>query len=296
MRLFNYLKTLVDVLPKDEILDGLKADQKLLTTVVIPALEQIKASSNFKSKEIKSFEKDFKSSFIKNSKDPISFMDERLPKLLQLAIALDHELDRFLPKSMLALGLSTRNALVVRTADHVAFLTKYSLDTLAYMTYLEDKSVSKRDDGTYTKGQIEDYLDYTAIYTNLLEQYTVLDANALLKKFKDVPDVVLNDENYQAVTASYGETKLDPITALTIGSGFVGNIFYHMGLTFAEWSVNRYDTMAEKKKVIELRLLHLKMLEDGNEDPKLTKEIEYLSKRVNRLEYDMVQIERSAGL
>ena len=296
MRLFHYLKSLVSILPKDDILENLKHDKKLITTIVIPALEQINANKGFTGKETKAYEKAFRSSFIKGAEDPLNFMEDRLPKLAQLADAIESELDRFLPRSMLALGLSTRSALVVRAADHISFLTKYSLDVLSYMTYLEEKSKSKHDDGSYTKGQLEDFSSYEGVYVNLLQQYTNTTANELLKRFRDVPEVILNDENFQAISASYGETKLDPVTALTTTSGFIGNPFYHIGQALAEWSVKRYDVMAEKKKVIELRLLHIKMLDDGNEDPKLTKEIEYLTKRVNRLEYDMMLTERSAGL
>jgi hypothetical protein len=50
--------------------------------------------------------------------------------------------------------------------------------------------------------------------------------------------------------------------------------------------------MQNKKRLLELRLLNLKSLQDDSPDPSIEKEIVYLQNRIEGIEYKMHQMEK----
>jgi hypothetical protein len=73
--------------------------------------------------------------------------------------------------------------------------------------------------------------------------------------------------------------------------GFEMNPIYHFRLMIAEWQANRYKSYKEKKKLLEVKLLRLRLLREGKRDPKLDKEIDYIESLVGKLEYSMSKME-----
>jgi ribosomal protein S4 len=66
-------------------------------------------------------------------------------------------------------------------------------------------------------------------------------------------------------------------------------------LVIADWQNARYASNADKKKMLELRLLHLRMLADKKESPQLENEIKYLEKRIDNITHNMREVEESLG-
>lgn len=66
---------------------------------------------------------------------------------------------------------------------------------------------------------------------------------------------------------------------------------------FATWEAQRYQSLKDKKKLLELRYLHLKMLqESGNSDANMEKDIMYLQKRCTDIQYKLTKIEESVDV
>jgi hypothetical protein len=64
-------------------------------------------------------------------------------------------------------------------------------------------------------------------------------------------------------------------------------------MVVAEWQSNRYKANKDKKKTLELRLLHLKLQNEGKDDPKIEKEINYIQGRVDKIERYLKDVEES---
>ena len=77
-------------------------------------------------------------------------------------------------------------------------------------------------------------------------------------------------------------------------TGFIGSPIYTVGLVFAQWEADRHKELKDKKKLLELRLLHLRLLqEQGKGDANQEKEITYLQRRVTDIDYKVSKIESS---
>jgi hypothetical protein len=64
----------------------------------------------------------------------------------------------------------------------------------------------------------------------------------------------------------------------------------------AEWQTSRYKEYQEKLKVIQLRVMHLKMLNEKGNDPKLAKEIEYYQSRADKISKSLSDTESDLGI
>jgi hypothetical protein len=110
-----------------------------------------------------------------------------------------------------------------------------------------------------------------------------------------IPDIVINISNADAVSSTIDAGKLSPFSSHGLIQGNSQTIFnnpiYHIGLMVAEWQANRYKLSKETKKVLELRLLNLQMIQQKNPDAKLEKEIEYIQSRIQGLDFKIKKME-----
>ena len=74
-------------------------------------------------------------------------------------------------------------------------------------------------------------------------------------------------------------------------SGFNGNPIYHIRMWLVDKEMERYELLKEKKKLIELKLLDLKLQAQNESDPKLKTQIEYYEDKIGKLEYNIKEIE-----
>ena len=74
-------------------------------------------------------------------------------------------------------------------------------------------------------------------------------------------------------------------------NGFIGNPIYHIRIWFVDREMDKYESLKDKKRLIELKLMELRMEEEGENNPKLRKQIEYWEDELSKKEYAIKQIE-----
>jgi hypothetical protein len=107
-------------------------------------------------------------------------------------------------------------------------------------------------------------------------------------------DVLANTDD-GILSNIYDKDQYDPaFVALT--TGFIPYPVYHFRMMIAEYQLKRYRSNENKKRALELRLLHIKMLKEQKNDPRLEKEISYVQGRIDGLERDMADVKESLGI
>lgn len=190
-------------------------------------------------------------------------------------------------------ALTAYHANLIRAVPHVYFLTRYATDLLNYIYVQEAENTGKElaNDYKLNKKQKEFIKKNIWIYARLLSVYG-LKPEDFKDKLSTVIDVVINKESVEETISSYGNAKIDLFSNLP--SGFIGSPIYTVRLIFAQWEADRYRAMKDKRKLLELRLLHLKLLkEQGKSDVELEKEINYLQARITNLDYKLAKIDES---
>jgi hypothetical protein len=300
MKIFDFIKSLLPRIDKDSILEDISVTKAELTTGVIPIFQdarlQFKAKG-LKSKEALELQKVFQRNYSVKGHDRqeniVGDIAEAFPRVSANLDYIEEQIEDLFSKDILRDGLSARKAVLVRAAEQISFLTRFSVDILnLLMVHEANNAAVELSEGFNGTKRVRDLVEKNIyIFGSLLKVYAQTD-----KDFKAMidamPDTIINDQTTETISGIYKEHELDPMSASMV-QGFEGNPIYHIRLVVAEWQANRYKKFADKKKMLELRLLHLKMLNEDKSSEALQREIEYIQGRVDDLEYKMRKMEEA---
>ena len=298
MRILDFIRSILPRLHKDQILEDLRITSGELDKCVRPAYED--AAKYFKSGKLKSsesaevstaFYRNYKGSHV-NKQNMILEIESKLGNVIKNLAFVTEQNEDLLERDVLRDGLTAKKAILVRSAEQLSFIARYSIDLLNHVYMCETKTL----DGAVTNlvpiqlaALIANVPNFAAIFSVFAKEPEKFKAD-----FDTMPDVVLNEKTYASLSSVYDADKLDPLQTLLI-AGFEGNPIYHLRLVVAEWQAERYKLNKDKKRMLELRLLNLKMIAEKNPDPKIEQEIEYIQNRIESLEFKMKKMEDSVS-
>lgn len=294
--LFNYVKSLLGHLRKDDILEDLRVTKgefenlrqtyQLFTDKEAGYTWKAKATSDL----TKVFYRNFKAPGTKLTNTFVLDVSGTIPTIVQNLELIDKELEQVLGADVLNEGLTAKKAILIRACEHLSFLSRYSLDVLNYVICAESAPKDYPLDRMMSKASVEWVESHILPYAQLMSIYARA-ADKFKAQMTEIPEVVLNDANASTVAAVFTNEKLDPFGSMLV-QGFTGSPIYHIRLIFAEWQANRYKASKEKKQVLELRLMQLKLMMEDMQDPGLEKQIQYLQDRIDKLDRKLADMEQ----
>jgi hypothetical protein len=175
-------------------------------------------------------------------------------------------------------------------AEQISYISRMSIDFLNLLYTFEqiEAGVEYSEVTVYQKKHV---LPNIAMFAKLCEVYSFNNAD-FKKKIESVPEMIVNKDSFDAASSLYKREAMDPIGSHMV-TGFEMNPIYHFRLMVAEWQADRYKSYKEKKKLLEVKLLNLKIAKDGKRDSKLDREVIYYESVVEDLEYKMSKMEES---
>lgn len=189
-------------------------------------------------------------------------------------------------------ALTAARANIFRSVAHYFFMTRYALDLLNYIYIQESKlALSELDKGFKLNKKQEEFITKNSwVYARLLSVY-----GSSSSKFKDhlqsIESISVSKNKLDEVEDMYSSNKLDLFNNLP--NGFIGSPIYSVRLIFAQWTADRHRNLKDKKKLLELRVLHLRLLKEQNQsDVSVEKEIQYLQNRLDDIDYSIAKIEQ----
>lgn len=300
MKIMAFVKSLLPRLDKDDVLEDITVTKTELKTGVLPSLASAKTcfkAMGIKSDQALALQKTFYTNFtvrgLKRQENLISEMAEAFPKVLANLEYIETQVEDLFNRDILREGLSARKAILLRSAEQISFLTRFSIDVLNLIYVYEARAKNTElIEGFEGSDRVREMVEKNIfIFALLLKTYSQSDED-FKKVIFELPDTVINSQTEATVISVYKEHELDPMSSAMV-QGFEGNPIYHLRLIFAEWQANRYKNFSDKKRMLELRLLHLKMLNEDKSSPGLEKEIEYIQGRVEDLDYKLKKMEEA---
>ena len=294
MSIFNFIKGMLPRLQKADIEEDVRITLKELSQVAIPlyfSASEVFRVNKFNSEEVKLFEKAFYKQMDLKNKGPNFICDihvalQRMNANLGYVQKLVSEV---LEADLLNEGLSAKKAHVAKAAASISFASNFSIEFLNHVMVLESLAVGSDDEVSPAETK---YIDGRyAKFFDALNHYG-MDSSKFQELFAEIPDVVITSKNAASIMQVFKPLQLDPFGSVAM-SGFTGNPIYHARLVFAAWQAKRYNANKDKKKLLELRLLHLKSLQDKSPNPRLEQEINYIQNRVSRLDRELRDVEDS---
>lgn len=188
-------------------------------------------------------------------------------------------------------ALTAYKANLLRAVAHYYFMTRFALDlaNFIYVNEVEEAGSDLTKEGRLNNKQREFITKNVWVYARMLSVYGS-DHTTFKDRMGSIEEITLPKEQIEEVVDAYNSDKVDVFNNLP--QGFIGSPIYSIRLIFAEWEATRYQHLKNQKKLLELRLLHLKLLkENGQSDVNLEKEIVYLQKRTTDVDHQLAKIE-----
>lgn len=302
MKLISVVQAFLPHIDKNKVLEDLRVTTAEIENFGLASYSH--ASDYFKTNKIKSladknlgevFYRNFdvqgapkQSSFVADIARRLVFIKDNTDYVLALA-------EELYERDIINEGLTAKKAVLLRAASNLSFISRFSIDllNLVYVNEAIEANAAVEESMQLSPAAIKHVNDNVANFARLLSDYGIPN-----KKFSNIilgiPDVVVNAKTADSLKGLYKEQDIDPFTSV-FKAGFTGNPIYHLRMQVAEWQSNRYKANKDKKKVLELRLLHLRMLQEGKNDAKLEQEINYIQGRVDKINRYLVEVEDSVA-
>lgn len=302
MAIADYLKSLSPTLKRDEVLEDVRVTLKELDTIVIPAYST--ADTYFKtnrliSPSVKELSDSFYEEFKPKGGKKSTFIGDIEVALSNLRANLQYvyeDSEKILETDVIASGLTIKKAFYVRLAEYANFMTNYAIDLLNFCYFFEMQEMV----GTHEANNMEinpmtmkTVVDNIDNFSRLMASYAI-EHDKFVKITTKLVDVLANTDD-GILSSIYDKDQYDP-TFVALTSGFIPYPVYHFRMMIAEYQLKRYRANENKKRALELRLLHITMLKEQKNDPRLEKEISYVQGRIDGLEKDMDDVKESLGI
>ena len=190
-------------------------------------------------------------------------------------------------------ALTAYKANLLRSVAHYYFMVRFALDlaNFFYVVEAEESGMDLGKDYKLNNKQKEFIVKNLWIYARMVAVYGQ-DHEEFKDKLSKIDEITLPKDQVDDVVDIYNADKVDMFNNLP--NGFIGSPIYSIRLVFAQWEADRYKNLKDKKKLLELRFLHLKLMkEQSQSDINMEKEIEYLQKRITDIDYKLAKIEES---
>jgi len=297
----GFIKKLLPSMDKSDIEDDMQISMESIPTVmeVYADLEQVLKASSFNSKENKAILKEFYKE-LKLSKVRLLPRENIASDTLTIfknikanGEFISKEVSDALNDVIVSQALTAVKTNLIRAVAHYYFITKFALDlsNLFYVNEAENGKIELTNDFKLNKKEKELIVSNVWIYARLLSVYGS-DPSVFMDKLKSISEITLPKDRVDEAVDTYSSDNVDLFNNLP--EGFIGSPIYSIRLMFATWEADRYKNLRDKKRLLELRYLHLKMLqESGNSDANMEKDIMYLQKRCTDIQYKLTKIEES---
>lgn len=307
MNLSKYIKSFFTrSIKKVDLVEDIEITKNEIIEYTLPgyvtALDLFK-NLEFKHKTIKAQEKTF--SRLCNSNDLIAGIESGLKNCIENLTSISKVLNAdtssnlnkigidFSNQELAAMGLTYRQANVLRFLENAFFVSRFSRVYLSYLLAheLALKNVVSDLTNTLSKNDIEFIENNFNTFCSALNTVN-LKKDDFVKKIDNIVDAIITDDNESSLMETIGETKVDPFKTRFISSWL--NPIYHVRIAIATWQVNRAKIAELEKQKLELMLLQLRRVKENTNDvdPVLEKEIAILESRIHNLKYKIDQIEK----
>jgi len=278
------LDSLSSTVKKESVAESFENIMTGLTDEVLPVLNDLIKDGN------ESFIKD--NQFLKNmskltvrSKDNKAYL-EAIKKLLNDISKEEKEISKLIEKELsdyvTSKGSTAKDLTIMKLVTDIGSLVFYVQD-LNYYILVDQK------DTAIPKVRLTDIRSNSGSFVNLFNAFHK-DFSKYVKDISRVSEEIVNKPDatpsmMDALFKSRGKLLTLP------ASGFNGNPIYHIRMWLVDKEIERYELLKDKKKLIELKLLELKLEAANESNPKLKSQIEYYEEKISKLEYNIKEIE-----
>jgi hypothetical protein len=302
MSILHYVQSLRNFFHKDEIVDDLRVNIKEFKDSLMPAVKTLHSYielNPIESETVKGINTVFTRNVtsINTSANIIKDVEHSAHTIVKNAEYVKDTLQDVLATTTLSGGLTAQKAVLIRTAEQLSFFVDYLSKLLNYI-YIHETNYSLVKESkdvlevTLTKAQDN---EITNGLQEFIKAFDTLASESYIESVKKIPNIVIGDatkpnlSSENPALALVNSKTVDPFNSTSL-NGFIGNPIYHLRSYATTLTASRYKTLQERKKLLELRMVYLKSLNDKQPNAGIENKINKMQEYVNGLEYDIQAI------
>lgn len=186
-------------------------------------------------------------------------------------------------------ALSIYHANILKLLNLIGFVSDYAR-RLAVIHFVEIDYHSRGQQPEYIKSEVQFIEEYKWSYFAALNVFRY-PAKDLISKLENLPDIILNEENYEIVKNT---TDVDPLEMNFIVHPLNPVIF--VGTRINLYQAKKYKQAQADLQEIQARLHRLNSSRNGVADAKLDKQVEYYTNLSTKLKAEIARMEKEYGV
>lgn len=297
MKILDFLRKLAPSFDRADLVSDLAALKESVEETVLPSYasalsaglygSQYKAKSEWVKKHQSEFERQTRGlargNWIEQLHLLLQATPRRIDSLTQLA-------NTALADRVQTTGVTYSDAQLLRAVEAYRFVVDYSRRLLLIVYEYENVAIGgESTGGAYSKAEHQLFdKDFTAFVATVVVLLKAGDKVAEI--IGNVPEIVVDSTNVQAVAATAGTSKLEPLRLGIIPPRW--NPLFFFGRVKAEAQHALFQIAQEEKTLIELRLVQMRATLNNAPNAATEKTIEYHESRLHDLTYRIAQWEQ----
>lgn len=298
MKIPEFLISLLPTFSKDRIVEDCTLTRAEIVEITQPmyaiAAPDFK-NHKFQSEHMKTILGHFDRSFTSGSENFITKIEKGFKVMLANLDETKKIVEATYAEDAAGVGLTYLKANLLQIVEVIGFVSKYAKRLLLY-TYSAETEQFEGSGTVFTDSITPSEIEWLKVNVMAFTRaFTIATTptSEFQRALSQVPDLVVKQESAEAMNATLGEKKLDPL-----GLKFISvwlNPIYHVKMFVAEWQTDRYHEAKAEYSLLQLHSLHLKMLKEKKPDAGLKKQIEYTENRVQKLRFKIAEMEKGNG-
>jgi len=282
--LTNYLASSNNkVITKDEMISAVEVSFTAISKNILPAFKAVEAESTYFDSDKAYILGQLGGSLGLTTTNPKDVIKE-LARFFKDVHAEEKSLNKLINtqtnEKIFTSMATAQEVAIMATISDISSVTLFALDLLYYIVLPENTEYPKKK-LEMLQQSIHYFTSIVKVYINKFDKHV----DTLYKVSKTVVKKGSSVAMMDKLLAKQGRLATMPVI-----NGFIGNPIYHVRLWFVDRDVDKYESLKEKRKLLELRLLDLKMQSAGKHDERLAKQIAYYEDKVASMEYDIKEL------
>jgi hypothetical protein len=299
MQILAYFKSLLPNFAKQTVLEDIRINKLLLTTVVMPAYQdalRVFGSRKFTNESLQKDWETFKRNVHgANGPNTIVVVEKALKQMLTTLDLCETLVEKDYADDIEGVGITYYKTAILQMIESIGFAADYATKYLNY-AYVVEAAELEDEEGDLVNSISASIVpaEVRFLHDRFIDFCTVMDTlskptDKIKADLEEIPDITVTASGDRAVQSTLGAAKLDPFR-----HGFVPlamNPIYHIRMKVADYQHYRYERAKAEKDALELRKLRLERLQHGKPDAALDKQIEYTQKRIDDLSAHIRKVE-----
>lgn len=300
MKIEKYLDSLLPTFSRGRLMEDLAIIREELKDNTLPPLKSIAnafGKRKFESQWVKEYDARFQKEVnFRYSGNFFVGMYETLQEMEESIDTVESLINRYYTEDIVRDAMTILRVNLLQYLETMSFATRYARRIAVAAMSIEVDAVSEKQgvESVCSAGEIEWLTLRREHFFTALSVLSDKKEN-MEKKFTEMPDIKVTKESVDQTQAVVGISRVDPFKFGLIP--IVLNPIYHIRMAIADWQVTRFKAAQEEKRMLEFKLLKLKLTASSNpkKDAKLDEQINYTEGRLQKLNYKLKEMEEDYG-